>query len=261
MAVGTLNRTQSMLREVGYVRFRLGGELPAADLEQHLSELRREFNKLPADPYGGEGNRFRRYSRAVLMPWSGHLEWIPNAFDEDGKPAAEYFQGAYNPDYRQTPRRFPAISERSRANPLLRRAIEVDFEQTFWDDVDSRLPLHVGVHFVKLQVDAPGDEAVASPNHLHQDGEPFTFAHLVERRNSVGGVNTIAKPRCSGLLPEDVGEHLILDRFELVESLDSYGVCDAKVSHYVSAVRRANGHGPAARSVVLIDFTPMVPRI
>jgi len=259
-AQAVASRSGSPLRELGYVRFRLGDELHDVD-GRYLDELRTEFDELPPDPYADGCNRYRSYSRAVLIPWSRRLEWIPNATDEDGEEVTEYYQGGYNPDYVQQARRFTPISERAQANPLLLRAIDADLERTFWDDVDSRLPLHVGVHFVRLRVDRPGEEAVASPNHLHQDGEPFTFAHLVGRANSLGGVNTIATPRCSGLMPEDVAEHLIVDRFELVEPFESYGVCDAKVSHYVSAVRRAGGEGPGERSVVLVDFTPMVPRI
>lgn len=101
-------------------------------------------------------------------------------------------------------------------------------------------------------------ESVASPNTLHQDGEPFTFVHLVTYKNVIGGTSTVATTNCAGLKREDVDEKFILDEFDLINPLDSYGVCDQKVSHYVKGVKKGKDPQPAERGVLLIDFTPTV---
>jgi hypothetical protein len=131
-----------------------------------------------------------------------------------------------------------------------------DFQQTYWDDDDLAFPLHVGVHLVKLVADRDGTEAVASPNELHQDGESFSFAHLVYRRNSEGGINIIAPPHFRGKQPEEVPHRERLAEFQLTGPLESYGVADKLVCHYVSPVRKGKGAGPGERAVVLTDFTP-----
>ena len=95
---------------------------------------------------------------------------------------------------------------------------------------------------------------------LHQDGEPYTFAHLIYRRDAEGGENVIATPQCAGSIPDDVAAEGILDRFVLHRPLDSYGVKDDLVSHYVAPVTVAAGAVTAERAVLLIDFTPMTQR-
>jgi hypothetical protein len=117
------------------------------------------------------------------------------------------------------------------------------------------------VHFVMMMVEHDGQLAASSPAHLHQDGEPFTFVHLIVRDNAIGAVNSIAPPKCAGLQPDEVSSALIVTQFELTEILESYGVNDGKVSHHVSALARGPDPGPGRRGVILVDFTPMIPRI
>lgn len=255
-----MQNTQSIsdcLRTQGYVRFNVreyvdvdGGALAA------LSE---EFRTLPPDPYGRERGRYRRYARGVLIPWTRHLAWAPDGRDSSDAPIATYFQGSYNPEFKDLYRHFPALSAAAKSNPLLHELILTDFQMTFWRDEDIFRPLHVGIHFVKLTTDYEGERAVATPDSLHQDGEPFTFAHLIVRRNVAGGANSIAPAHCAGLRPDDLRDHLIIDRFELVQPLESYGVYDALVSHHVSAVLKGPAPEPAERGVILIDFTPLIP--
>lgn len=263
VATESLGRTEGKgsLEHQGYTRFYLAEQMPELDWATRLAELGREFADLPQDPYAHGLHRYRRYSRAATFPWTEHLEWIPERRDERGVPIAEYFQGDYNPDFASTYRRFPALSPTAKSNPLLERMIRFDFGQTFWSPRDRSLPIHVGVHLVKLMCQRQKEEAVSSPDHLHQDGEPFTFAHLITRHNVLGGLNTIASPDCAGVSPEHIAPEFILAQFELTRPLESYGVCDRMVSHHVSRVRCGSSTEPAERGVVLIDFTPMTPRV
>src|SRR5690625_7799112 len=92
------------------------------------------------------------------------------------------------------------------------------------------------------------DKAVSSPDCLHQDGEPFTFAHLIERKNVKGGTNVIGIPEVRGKQPDEVDEKDLHEVFEISKPLESYGVDDSAVSHYVGPE-----DGAAVRSVILIE--------
>ncbi|MEU5242335.1 2OG-Fe dioxygenase family protein [Streptomyces lydicus] len=231
------------------------------DADALFGRLRDAFAELPPDPYAEHAHRFRRYGRAVYVPWDQSLTWLPTTPDPALGPVTEYYQGEHNPEHRGERRRFPAVTPEARANALLRQIILFDAEEACQLESLRHGLVHVGVHFLKLAVDGADEVAVPSPNALHQDGEPFTFAHLISRYNVTGGVNVIAPPRCAGLRPQEVNEELIEAEFTLDGPLDSYAVYDPKVSHYVSPVRLGPDARRGERSVLLVDFTPYVPHI
>lgn len=86
----------------------------------------------------------------------------------------------------------------------------------------------------------------------------------------MGGVNAIAPISYKNRLPADVPPHDMLAQFTLSNELDSFVVDDIHVCHHVSAVDVLPAPEDAAhrpdedrgwRSVLLIDFTPLVPRL
>ncbi|MET9301292.1 2OG-Fe dioxygenase family protein [Micromonospora aurantiaca] len=246
----------------GFARYDLAkrfGISPDGDV--NYKSLVAEFEDLPADPYATEAGRFRRYGRGLYFPWSGQFTWIPAPRDQGGNEVNGYYQGDHNPEYVGMVRTLPAISETARTNPLLLDILQFNFQQTRWNEVDSAWPMHVGVHLIKLSVEDAGEEAISSPNELHQDGEPFVFAHLIYRRNAVGGRNVIAPPRYRGLSPKDVPPDELMAEFELTEPLESYAITDAKVSHYVAPIMKGAESVPGERAVVLVDVVPMRQKI
>ncbi|AKG04840.1 hypothetical protein AAV35_008515 [Salimicrobium jeotgali] len=247
----------SYLKRFGYEYYDLKNILKTRHLEEELEEIKQEFATLPADSYAQELNRYRRYGRAVIIPGTGHVQWLPSVRTEEGE-MYKYFQGSFNPEYTDSARDFPAISEKMRENRLLDDIILFDYRQTFWREEDLLLPIHAGVHFVKLEVDNEQEIAVSSPNHLHQDGEPFTFAHLVHRQNAEGGGNAIGTPHVAGEVPENVNEKQLLKQMTLTSPLESYGVFDPMVSHYVAPVTKGKEEMKGERSMILIDFQPTV---
>ncbi|OYD07022.1 2OG-Fe dioxygenase family protein [Paludifilum halophilum] len=254
-----LTDSQSKIfQKQGYIRFDLQSELADSGLLNHFDPLKQVFTDLPADPYARDTQRYRRYSRAVIIPWTHELHWLPNYHPRNGEPVCEYYQGAYNAEYQEEYRAFAPVPEAIKSNPLLQEMILYNFKLTFWDERILTMPIHVGVHFVKMSVDDPDSESVASPNHVHQDGEPFTFCHLIERSNVIGGINTIATPECAGKNREEIDPNLIHEEFELTSPLESYGICDRMVSHYVSGVRLGTDRDVAERSAILIDYVPTV---
>lgn len=247
----------SFLKKNGYEYYDLKKSLDSPHLDRDLEELKQEFATLPVDSYAKELNRYRKYARAVIVPGTDQVQWLPSIETEEGE-MYKYFQGSFNPEYTNSARDFPAIPERVRANRLLNDIVLFDYKQTFWREEDLLLPVHAGIHFVKLEVENEGDIAVSSPNHLHQDGEPFTFAHLVHRQNVEGGLNAIGIPDVAGEVPEDVDESRLLEQMTLTEPLESYGVFDPMVSHYVAPVTKGDEEEKGQRSMILIDFQPTV---
>ncbi|MBC1475774.1 2OG-Fe dioxygenase family protein [Listeria grandensis] len=250
--------------EKGFIRFHAGadiGRLYSEDqawIAEQFEAIERAFEDLPMDAYATGLHRYRRFSRAVILPWSNQVEWLPAIVNEDGDEVAEYFQGAFNPEFKDAYRSFPMLQQEMLENELLKRIIQFDFAQTYWDKRDMVMPVNVGVHFVKLKVERDGDAAVSSPNCLHRDGEPFTFAHLVRRQNVVGGLNVIATVDDVDQLPGAIDTGHIFADFVLTEALESYGVADVAVSHYVSAVHKGTGDEAGERSMILIDYQPTV---
>ncbi|MGY4691273.1 2OG-Fe dioxygenase family protein [Salibacterium sp. K-3] len=247
----------SQLKKAGYEYYHLKDKIHYPGINEDLLELQHAFDNLPADEYAPHLNRYRRYARALVMPGTHEITWLPETHI-DGKAYYEYFQGSFNPEYTGEYRRFPSLEQRSMKNRLLQEMIRFDFRETFWMREDALMPFHAGVHFVKLRVEKQGDVAVSSPNTLHQDGEPFTFAHLIRRSNISGAMNAISFPRHKGKMPEDVPERDIQESFYLEEPLESYSVYDPLVTHFVGDVEKGTGDGPGERSAVLIDFQPTV---
>lgn len=242
---------------LGFVRHDLASHFGVTDDDKHYAALKAAFDHIPEDPHAPGSGRYRRYARGLILPWSRQFAWIPPLGGQARAGLNGYYQGVYNPEHAGMVRYLPDVGQEARRNDLLLEMIMFDFGQTYWDEEDLTWPLHVGVHMIKLVADKGDMDAVSSPNELHQDGEPFTFAHLIYRRNAEGGVNYIAPPRFRGMQPKDVPDGECLAKFELTNPLESYGVADDLVAHYVSPIRKGKGVEPGERAVILTDFTPM----
>ncbi|WP_272254683.1 2OG-Fe dioxygenase family protein [Streptomyces xanthophaeus] len=251
------------LRERGFARYGAEqlGITPAGSAAQDLARIREVFEDLPPDPYAPGTNRFRRYSHAVYLPWKDELSWIPGTPDPLHGTVTDFSQGE---DAYPRPRRvLPDIPEALRGNALLLRLLRWDIEQVLSLKDLGRRPLWAGVHLIRLGVDRPGQDAVSSPDCLHQDGgsaHTFTFAHLISRTNVTGGRNVIATPASAGLQPEDLWADIHAD-FTLTEPLDGYAVHDHRVSHYVGPVRAGSEPGPGERSILIVGVAPYVPQL
>ncbi|MBO1418002.1 YbdK family carboxylate-amine ligase [Streptomyces sp. FH025] len=251
------------VRRDGYAR------LNAADLGIDTRALAEDFTRLadayrdlPPDPYARGTHRFRRYSHAVHLPWSGELSYIPGVPDEEFGTVTEYWQDEHNPEYPRVRRRLPDIPESLHGNRLLDALVRADLDRALWLEDLRRVPVYVGVHLISLGVHDREQEAVSSPNCLHQDGgspATFTFAHLIGRRNVQGGENVIATPESAGRQPDALPPEAIHDRFVLTEPLDGYGVHDRRVSHYVGPVRLGDDGNEGRRDILIIGIAPYTP--
>ena len=242
----------------GYERYDLVSALTVDDLWGRYAELRSAFADLPPDPYGAGLNRYRRYAAAILLPWQLSVHWLPSTYDPAlADQVLRYYQGDYNGEHPGAVRNFPALPVEVLRNPLLEAIVLFDFAQTDWPPAYAMSPFYVGVHFIKLRARRAGERGMTSPNCLHQDGEPFHFAHLVERSNAVGGENVIGELGCLGMLPDEAPEKELIDRFTLTEPLEAYGIRDDRVSHHLEPITKGDGSAPGLRTAILVDITPM----
>lgn len=85
------------LRSEPYIRFNLGSDpsWKPEQLSKFVANLQNHFETLPRDPYAElSNNRFRQYSRAIVLPWMEPLEvhWLPGHI-KDGEEISYYNQG------------------------------------------------------------------------------------------------------------------------------------------------------------------------
>ncbi|KVE31054.1 2OG-Fe dioxygenase family protein [Burkholderia sp. TSV86] len=241
------------LRTMGWATFDRA-DLMLGEVEQReLDQLARYAQTLPLDGFGGDG-RHRCYAEAVLTPSTRTLCWKPGIVGEGGKVEIEYQQATeFQPEYGGVRRRFLRANDHVLQLSLIHRLIWFDFDLTGWTGRDE--PLQCGFHLVRLNA-VPGKPSRSTPDCLHRDGQPYTAVHLVNRSGVSGGLNYIAAPRYAGERITEVPADA-LTTFMLTEPLDSYIIDDAAVCHHVSAVACAPGARSGARTVMLIDFSPI----
>jgi hypothetical protein len=256
-----MSAKSSTLSHRGWDRWDLGTEFGIDETGANFQALRTAYDDLPEDPYALGSGRFRRYARGIFLPWSKEFFWMPATKSQSHEATYGYYQGDNNPEFVNITRNLRAISEEACNNKILLDIIQFDFSQTRWNEDDAVWPLHVGVHLIKLHVAEGGRDAVSSPDELHQDGEPYTFAHLIYRDNAEGGVNLIATPEYQGKQPEDVAPADRLVEFQMERPLETYAITDHLVSHYVGPIRKGDADRPGERAVLLVDWVPMRHRI
>lgn len=242
-------------QEQGFVKTKVNAFDLSPTASDDLNIIKNNFDSLSRDPYADKSsNRFRAYSNLVIIPWEKKLYWIPPV-NKNGQFVSKYWQGGFNPDHKDSVRYFTPLTSATKNTLFLKNLIFHDFDLTFWD-TQSTLPIYVGVHFIKLLVIEKNQIAFSSPDLLHRDGEAFTFAHLFNRYNVKGGTNYISKPEFANHKIGDIMPNDILSQFEMHDQMETYGVCDALVSHYVSPIQLDNQQlSYGRRDIILIDFS------
>lgn len=235
----------------------LQNKLNAVFEDPFRSLIMKEVDQLEADVIidGVGSGRYRRHSKALLYPQEMELRFLK---PRDGMTT--YNQGAFNAEHPNKIRELHTISEELLSTPALQSLVWYNFEQTQWEGYDLTFPLCIGFSIIKFFISGKADQSRsigATPDALHQDGEVYTFAHLLERTNANGALNVIAPPEAAGNHPAAIDETNIIEQFTLENYFDSYAIFDPKVSHYVSGISRRVDGSDGSRTVLLVDFTPM----
>ncbi|MEH8028498.1 2OG-Fe dioxygenase family protein [Gallibacterium anatis] len=222
--------------------------------ESEKEILLTEFKLLERDKYANQNTlRYRRYANAIILPWTQEFFWLPTA-SNDGVEYSGYDQGGNNPEYSNI-RYFNALSNNIKNTDFLKNLITDDFKKTLGFE-NYYLPIYVGIHFVKICCSNNNHPGISSPDCFHQDGEPFTFAHLVYRNDfAVGAKNYIASTEYRNKKLNEVEKEKIISDFTLTGFMDSFAVCDEKVSHYVDHLQTIENGKIAERAMILIGFS------
>ncbi|MCG5227139.1 2OG-Fe dioxygenase family protein [Acinetobacter pittii] len=219
-----------------------------------------EFQMLEKDQFApSDTQRFRRYGNALILPWEKEIKpiWLPPVANDNGEYLSGYDQGNNNPEHSSI-RYFNALSEDVKKTNYLNKLVIDDYKLTFGLN-DHYLPIYIGVHFVKLTSNSSDILGISSPDCFHQDGEPFTFAHLIYRSNNiVGGENYIAHPSERNKSLKEVNVENIYSHFTLKNISDSFAVHDSSVCHYVSPIKKVESSQDdlmGERWMILIDYS------
>lgn len=250
--ISRIEQLRELLRREGYCNFK-GRELQlGSELEQDRESLRAVFGEAQDDGL----SRKRFFGRYLLGP-----TWTPQMFDLDVRSHAflssDYRQSEdLNPEQRGALRCYAPLPESLWRNQLLKNLIFFDLQLVpfaeFWAN-QARSPLVVGLHLIRMRA-FPGQPSVPSPSVPHQDGEPFTCIHLIDRVGVQGGVSQIFSNRPLNQVNHP-GE--LQAEFTLDEMLDTLVVWDKAVFHHVTPVETQPTCTSGYRDVLIVDFSPL----
>lgn len=243
----------------GFARFHVLGTAYPEYLHRLLLLFAQNLRaSLQPDPYDKSGLRHRLYSAMLYLPDRNLLTPMGRGYDSADRPTASYFQpAAYQPEEGDNVRALASLTEAQLASPALTELVAADYRIALHSGVLPACPAYgVGIHLIALEPKGRQLAAV-TPNTIHRDGEPVTFAHLMGKRNVHGGWNAITRPEHVNRHPSELPDSEILARFTLDEPGESYVVDDRTVAHFVEGVGLQNLDEPGHRTVALIDFSPM----
>lgn len=248
------SKLKENLRQNGFIQYKASD----IDIESKIT-IAREFKALEQDPFSAAKNhRFIRYGNALILPWEKEIRpiWLPTTLSEDGQELSGYDQGN-NTSEQDSIRYLNALSQNVKLSHYLNQLITEDYALTFGLK-EYYLPIYVGIHFVKLTSDVQ-NLGINMPDSFHQDGKPFTFAHLFYRSSNItGGENYIASPSEKNKRLEDVNAENIYTHFTLKNILDSFAMHHSSVCHYISPIQKIPNNQLnylGERWVILIDFS------
>jgi hypothetical protein len=202
-------------------------------------ELRIVWEDLPQDPYldPAQGQRCRRFGRFTLQISGDSVDLTPRG-PEPYRQTREQ-----NRLFGGMDRWFAPLPEEEVLRDWLEELIRFDFSVVRAALAEVAPRWTVGIHLIRILAlpDAPG---LPTPEGLHQDGELFTFCHVVDRVGVRGG-HWLVEPLPSG--PRQCIENRVY--------LDTLVVHDPRVRHGVTELC-SEGAGLGYRDVTLIDFDP-----
>lgn len=222
-----------------------------------LSEAREDFvascRDLRPDYFTEGPGRNRRYGQFILKRDEGTLRCVAPVWSvEKGEYVTHYEQqGCFNPEHGGVARAFAALTRRQSENLFLHELIRKCFYALPWRYGATVL---AGVHIIEFAVE-PGQKVASSPSRVHCDGEPFTWAFLLERSGIRGGENIFASIDCCGKSPDELDDPSIFNRITLERRWEGWVVDDQRVSHYVSPVETPDGFSFGRRTMLLVDFS------
>jgi hypothetical protein len=208
----------------------------------HWERLIDDWDHLETDRYLEHGATFRlrRY---------GRYYWSPDDHVLAALPQEPYFQPEDENAYAGGIERvFAPLLPDTVNNPFVHALVRSTFACLPVADDRQGKTWEVRVHQIRI-VASPESPGSPAPEGIHQDGTDFLTLHLISRQNVKGGESTIydldRKP---------------IQRFTMMERLDSLILEDPRIMHGVTQVHSADGHNLGYRDLLGVDFifTPEV---
>jgi hypothetical protein len=252
ISVPGLDELRAQLRERGFCVI-VGSQL---ELPRYCEHGKAALKHAFAGGRSDGPTRLRYYGRYLLTPNSAR-ETLDLQVGSGSFLSSDYRQGAdLNPEQRGALRRYMPLPEDLWNSELLRELILFDRDLVLLDDLWAnarRSPIAVGVHLIRM-IARPGKPAAPSPSVPHQDGEPFTCIHLIDRQGVQGGLSQIFRN-----VPHNgvnrAGE--LMTEVVLANIFDTLVVWDKEVFHHVTALDVSDGSQVGTRDVLIVDFTPL----
>ncbi len=207
-----------------------------AEFEAERARFFGEWQDLELDRYLKGGARFRRRRFA----W-----FFFDAADEriSRHPVETYFQSSGLNSYSGgIDRSFAPLSRASGESPFLHHLIRFDFHQLPIPAERHAQRWTVDVHQIRVEVNGD-EEGLPTPEGMHRDGDDYVCAHLIARKNVLGGESSVS---------DDDGK--VLARATLCKPLDTLIVWDPFVLHGVTPIVPRECGTPALRDMLLIGF-------
>lgn len=261
-----VERYRDTLEREGYA-FEAGANIRSA-LSAHalqwIGMAREAGRNAPVDKNRGgqEAGRHRHYSPGLYYRRAAagrRFQPSPPFVDAAGREFTTYMQPpGMNRDY-GAERQFEPLPPSLLSHEGLQDVVDICFQATpsslFPNEARDSLKAAVHLICLKAKGERPG---ISSPNRAHVDGELSTTILLLDRVNVIGGGSLVVERRFADTHPNEIPFEARRADFTLDQTLDMLTVDDRRLAHYVFPVfARANTKG--YRTVLLVDFTPLVP--
>jgi len=233
----TVNRAiRSELQEKKYAVL-LGNEFSIApELTADRQQLWRDWDDLKLDNYLKDGDRFRqrRFGLFYLLPNTGEL--LPLS-------QTSYTQSSEINTYAgDIARKFAPLLEETLTNQFLCELIKFNFRQFPVDKSMMSQPWEIDVHQFRIMA-TQDEQGLPTPEGIHHDGDDFNCIHLIDRKNVLGGVNTVYD-----------NDRNPLSTCTLLKPMDTIMVWDPHVMHGVTPIHPKNQNESALRNVLVIGY-------
>lgn len=221
---------------------------PARDKDVIL----KEFNELPIDNYAPDSGRYREMITGYIDVKNKRVIYH-NGVDRGGDSCFTYDQGAFNPEIKEL-RYFKSVSETFKQTEFLTNLLLTDFNITDLETHSREELVFFEVQLIKFEVNIERPIALCCPQVIHQDGNQYAFAHLIQRENIIGAFNCIGNMNCLNQEYIHANKEDILSEFVMYDFMESYGCDDTTLAHYVSDVKLANGATDGKRGIITVAF-------
>ncbi|MDQ7089541.1 MAG: 2OG-Fe dioxygenase family protein [Methylococcales bacterium] len=206
-------------------------------LETAKQSFQKDWNNLKLDNYLKDGARFR-------LRRFGYFYFLPSTEEILPFPFTPYFQDDTINSYAGgVQRKLAPLFKSTLTNKFLQALIKFDFEQFPLSREKKQQPWRLDLHQIRV-IGTDNEIGEPTPEGIHHDENDFVCIHLMGRKNTLGGINTIYD-----------NNKQPLKSVALQQTMDSIVIWDPHVMHSVSSVYPKNKNEKAIRDILIIGYS------